>query len=215
MNRDFTNNLRKQYGIFGLEREDLSDNPMEMFKKWFQEALDADIPEPNTMALATVDKDGHPANRIVLVKEIRDDGLVFFTNYKSRKGQDMAQNPNVSVLFFWQPLERQVRIEGKVERLSEEESKEYFVTRPKGSQIGAWASPQSRVIIDRSELEDRVSELEKIYENRDTLPLPAHWGGYLVKAEYFEFWQGRSSRLHDRFEYRKENDGWEINRLAP
>ncbi len=216
MNKDDTQNLRSDYDLDKLEIEDLLTNPLDMMKSWFQHALDLDIPETNAMTLATVNADGQPSARTVLLKEFNDTGFIFYTNYQSRKAQELEQNPKAGILLFWKEIQRQIRIEGVVEKVSEEASKAYFQSRPKGSQLGAWASPQSRIIADRSTLEDRLEELQTIYQNYERLPLPSYWGGYCLKPHYYEFWQGRKNRLHDRFDYRKNGGNqWVINRLAP
>lgn len=209
-------NLREDYSKKSLDISDVSKNPFHQFGVWFHEAMDSKVPEPNAMTLSTVSKDGKPSARVVLLKGFDERGLTFYTNYNSRKGQEMAENPNVSLVFLWLELQRQVRIEGVVEKLSHEESTAYFQSRPKGSQIGAHASPQSDVITTRAILENKVKALEKQYKDAEALPCPEHWGGYLVKPTAIEFWQGRSSRLHDRIFYTKTANGdWKIERLAP
>jgi len=167
------------------------------------------------MILATTNKDGRPAARVVLLKGIREDGFLFYTNYNSQKGNEMLENPYAALVFNWLDLEKQIRIEGKVEKLAHKDSEAYFQTRPKASQIGAWASPQSSVIEDRKLLEDNVTDLKQQYKDTEQLPCPTHWGGYIVKPDLFEFWQGRSSRLHDRIQYNLENEEWTRVRLAP
>lgn len=209
-------NLRQDYRLASLDVTDVNENPFEQFKKWFQEALDAQLPEPNAMHLATVTLEGKPTLRVVLLKSFDYQGFVFYTNYESRKGREMKANPYAALNFLWLELERQVRIEGKVEKVSTEESTEYFQSRPKGSQIGAWASPQSSVIPDRSVLETKVLQLMTAYESAEVLPRPEQWGGYVIKPTLIEFWQGRSNRLHDRIQYSLQADGtWKIERLAP
>ena len=210
--------LRKEYQLASLTERDVSPDPFTQFAKWFQEALAAELPEPNALTLATVAPASHnfarPSARIVLVKDYDARGFVFFTNYDSRKGQELASNPLASLLFHWVELERQVRIEGRVEKVSPEESDAYFVTRPVLSRVGAWASPQSRVIESREWLDDRFSEMAEKYG--DVIPRPAHWGGYRLIADVIEFWQGRRSRLHDRILYRREAaSAWKTERLAP
>ncbi len=207
--------MRTAYLKGTLDKEKLNEDPLAMTKEWFQVAVDQDIFEANAMSLATVNEDKQPTLRTVLLKGIDDVGFIFYSNYHSRKGREIEQNPRASILLFWKELERQVRIEGKIEKISEQDSKAYFKSRPKGSQLGAWASPQSKVITGRSELDDRLLELQDIYKDQDRLPKPAHWGGYRLVPHYYEFWQGRDNRLHDRFEYKREDDGWVINRLAP
>ncbi len=206
--------LRKSYKLNSLIREDLLDDPKQLMSNWLEDAISFKDPEPTAMTLSTVDLDGQASSRVVLLKDI-DDGFVFFTNYHSKKSEDMEANNKVSLLFHWKIMERQVRIQGTVEKVSEETSIEYFDSRPKGSQLGAWASPQSKKIASRNTLDDRMTELRDVYQGRDSLPKPAHWGGYRVLANYYEFWQGRDNRLHDRFTFTFVNDGWEINRIAP
>ena len=216
MNRDITEKIRSSYERFHLNEEDLTDDPRELMKRWFSDALKEDIPDANAMTLATVSGDGKPAARTVLLKEIDEDGYLFYTNYKSRKASDLEENDHVALLFYWKEMERQVRIEGVAKKVSSEKSKSYFQSRPLGSQLGAWASPQSKVIGNRRYLEDRLAELESTYANHEKLPLPSFWGGFRVIPEYFEFWQGRVNRLHDRFAYSKdEEENWTISRLAP
>lgn len=208
-------NLRKDYRAEKLSEKDVKSNPIEQFDHWFDEVLKSGIYEPNAMTLATASTDGKPAARIVLLKGFNQDGFVFYTNYLSRKGKELAKNPVVALVFFWPELERQVRIEGTIEKVSKETSEKYFQSRPKESQIGALASPQSQVIADRSLLEKNWKELEKKYADQE-IPKPSFWGGYLVKPQVIEFWQGRSSRLHDRIVYRKaDKNNWKIVRLAP
>ncbi len=215
MEREELQNMRMTYLKGTLERERLNNDPLAMSKEWFQIAVDQEIYEANAMSLATVNADKQPTLRTVLLKGIDDAGFIFYSNYHSRKGRELEQNPRASILLFWKELERQIRIEGKIEKITDQESKAYFKSRPKGSQLGAWASPQSKVITDRAELDDRLLELQDIYKDQARLPKPAHWGGYRLIPHYYEFWQGRDNRLHDRFEYKREDDGWTINRLAP
>lgn len=204
--------LRKKYEKDVLLESSLAPTPLEQFSKWFNEALQADVPEPNAMTLATVGANGRPSARIVLLKGLDERGLVFFTNYTSRKGQDLAAHPHASLLFFWQPLERQVRLEGLIEKISETESDAYYNSRPLGSRIGAWVSPQSQPI-SREELEQRNNALSK---SLGTAPSrPEYWGGYRLKPDYVEFWQGRPSRLHDRLVYTLTAGQWTQSRLAP
>lgn len=214
MNRDIAN-MRENYQWGNLMEENIKDHPVEQFKIWFDDAVNQKISEPNAMILATVSADHIPSARTVLLKGIEDQGFIFYTNYASRKGQDINQNANVSLLFLWKDIERQVRIRGKATKISKQQSEAYFHKRPKGSQIGAWTSPQSQLISDRSILEERKETLEKQYENEENLPLPEFWGGYIVKPKEIEFWQGRTSRLHDRILYTKNGTSWDINRLAP
>ena len=208
--------LRQNYTLAGLSETDIKPNPIEQFNTWFQQALDADLIEPNAMTLATATSEGKPTARIVLLKGVSDRGFVFYTNYESQKGQQLIANPYAALVFLWDKLERQVRIEGKVEQLQPEESAKYFQSRPKASQLGAWASDQSRVIPNREVLEQKLADLEKKYSGDATVPLPQHWGGFRVIPNRIEYWQGRSSRLHDRLVYDLQADGsWSINRLSP
>ena len=207
--------IRKDYMLHSLSEKDVAPNPIDQFTRWWDDALNSEIDEVNAMTLATVTAEGFPSARIVLLKGYTEDGFVFFTNYESHKGKELAQNPRACLVFFWKVLERQVRIEGNVEKISAEESEAYFQSRPIGSRIGAWASPQSTVISGREVIENNVVELEKKYANTP-IPRPEHWGGYIVKPVNIEFWQGRSSRLHDRILYTAQKDLlWKIERLAP
>lgn len=206
--------LRQDYNLKGLDEQDLDPNPFTQFKLWFDEALSAGVVEPNAMVLSTV-SDGRPSARVVLLKDLDQAGFTFFTNYESKKAKEMESDPFVAVTFFWKELERQVRIEGKVEKTTNQESAEYFAVRPRGSQVGAWASTQSEHLASRAELEERTLLLEQKFDGAQ-VPRPPHWGGYRVIPHYFEFWQGRSSRLHDRLVYEKTDEGsWEIERLYP
>ena len=208
--------LRQNYTLAGLTENDLNSDPVKQFELWFQQALDADLIEPNAMTIATATTDGKPSARIVLLKGVSDRGFVFYTNYESQKGQELIANPNAALVFLWNKLERQVRIEGKVEKLSPQESEEYFHSRPKASQIGAWTSDQSRVIPSRKVLEQKQAELQEQYAGEAEIPLPRHWGGFRVVPARIEFWQGRPSRLHDRLVYELQPDrSWSIERLAP
>lgn len=209
--------LRKDYNKSELLETDVATNPLVQFKQWFQIAMDSNILEPTAMQIATVSSSGQPSMRTVLLKGINEQGIIFYTNYNSRKGQELANNNKIAVHFFWDVLEKQVRMEGIAERISEQASDQYFNSRPKGSRIGAWASPQSSVIDDRAVLRQNVDQLNQQYQHTDQVPRPPHWGGYVVKAHYFEFWQGRSSRLHDRicYTYQIQNNSWQIQRLAP
>ena len=208
--------IRRHYQQGSLNQTDLFPDPMTMFYKWWDEAIDSEIVEPNAMTLATVNPHGQPTARVVLLKAASEDGFEFFTNYDSPKGKDIEFNNKVALVFLWKDLERQIRIEGLAEKLSREKSQVYFQSRPRGSQIGAWASPQSQVIADRNKLEEEVEKISEQYENVDPLPCPENWGGYIVKPIQIEFWQGRPDRLHDRFRYKRtEDDRWMVERLAP
>jgi pyridoxamine 5'-phosphate oxidase len=205
--------LRQSYDKGALDEADVDADPFRQFAAWFEEARGGELLEPNAMALSTVDAAGRPSSRMVLLKGVDQGGFVFFTNYESKKGSDLAAKPLASLLFWWDRLHRQVRIEGRVERVTEAESESYFQSRPYGSRIGAAASPQSRPIASRTELEQRFAALEA--EHPESPPRPAHWGGFRVVPERFEFWQGRESRLHDRLVYLPDGKGWRIERLAP
>lgn len=209
-------NLRQNYRFDTLSKSEVKANPFQQFNDWFEDALSNDIREPNAMTLATVSSEGHPSARTVLLKGFNEEGFIFYTNYESRKGNELAKNPYVALLFFWDVLERQIRIEGKAQLLSAETSDNYFNKRPKESRIGALASPQSRVIESREVIEENMKNLSKKYANHEKVPRPAHWGGYLIVPTMFEFWQGRTSRLHDRLQYSLSPTGiWKIDRLAP
>jgi len=209
--------LRREYARAELSRDHVADHPIEQFEDWFDEALDSEVEEPNAMTLSTAAPDGIPSARIVLLKGLDERGFHFYTNYESRKGTELSQNPHAALTFLWKPLERQVRIEGSVERMAADESTAYFHSRPRGAQLGAWASPQSRVVASRDELEQNLAEVEAKYEDHDEIPRPAHWGGYVVRPVQVEFWQGRPNRLHDRLRYRRddEDSAWTLERLAP
>lgn len=206
--------LRREYARARLDETDVSPDPFAEFARWFAEAQAAEAAEANAMVLATASPDGRPSARMVLLKGFDERGFVFFTDYRSRKGEELEANPNAALAFHWGELERQVRIEGTVTRTSPEESELYYRTRPLGSRLGAWVSHQSRTIASREVLEAKLREVEQRFDGRD-LPLPPHWGGYRVRPECFEFWQGRESRLHDRIRYLREGEGWRIGRLSP
>ena len=216
--------LRRDYSLTGLDEADALADPIAQFQSWFADVLEADRHDPTAMTLATVDRDGRPSARIVLLKGYDERGFVFFTNYASRKGRELEENPRAALVFYWPDFDRQVRVEGTVERASREESEEYFRSRPRGSRLGAWASPQSTVIDGREELERRLREVEERFPAGDAgdaadiedVPPPDFWGGYRLRPEVIEFWQGRPSRLHDRLRYsRLPEGGWKIERLSP
>lgn len=207
--------LREHYDLASLNEENAEPHAMKQFYTWFEEARNGNELEPNAMILSTITKEGHPAARTVLLKGLEDDGFIFYTNYESDKAKEIEINPNVSLLFLWKKLQRQVRISGVVRKISKERSKAYFQSRPKDSQIGAWASPQSQVIPNKNLLIQRKEELIAEYKNEESLPLPDFWGGYKLKPQQMEFWQGRPSRLHDRLRYKLVDSEWKIERLAP
>ncbi len=207
--------VRREYALAGLSEENLAPDPIDQLRLWLDQARDAQPEDFTAMVLATADRAGRPAARVVLLKGLDERGLVFYTHYESRKGQELAENPRAALVFYWSALERQVRVEGTVEKVSREESQAYFDSRPRGSRLGAWASPQSRPLAGRQELEELVAAAAGRFAGGD-IPLPDDWGGYLVRPELFEFWQGRPSRLHDRLRYERDPAGdWRIERLAP
>jgi pyridoxamine 5'-phosphate oxidase len=213
--REHINKLRKDFALQSLSEESVAKNPFVQFEKWFQEAMQSQIPEWNAFTLATASADGKPSNRIVYLRDFNANGFSFFTNYASCKGKDIADNPFVCMNFFWPQMERQVKIEGRVEKLLEEESQMYFHSRPRESQIGAWASKQSEVIPSRQHLEQLVEKYTRDFEGQE-IPRPPYWGGYLIIPEKIEFWQGRPSRLHDRIRYVHIADSdWKTERLSP
>lgn len=206
--------IRKDYCLSQLDEHDIAPDPIDQFTQWWQHASHSEVMEVNAMTLATATLDGIPSARIVLLKDYDERGFVFFTNYQSHKGRELEENPHAALVFFWKEIERQVRIEGDVEKVSDDESDEYFYSRPVGSRIGAWSSPQSSVIENRDVLENNVRHFEKEFQN--SIPRPPHWGGYRVMPQKIEFWQGRSNRLHDRIQYTKTLQGsWKAERLAP
>lgn len=206
--------LRREYSRQILAEAEVADNPIDQFTEWFQQALSAELLDANAMTLATASKDGHPSARIVLLKGVEETGFQFYTNYSSRKGQELTENPHAALCFFWPSLERQVRIEGRVKKLSRATSEEYFKQRPRESRLGAWASNQSSKVDSREVLEKKFEEVRKKFEGEE-IPLPDFWGGFVLQPERVEFWQGRKGRMHDRICYEKQNDGWNIFRLSP
>ena len=206
--------LRRDYKLKSLDQKDVYENPFEQFSIWFEEALNSNLPEPNAMILATASKEGKPSVRALLIKGFDENGFIFYSNYKSRKGKELEENNYASVLFFWPELERQIRLEGKVGKISKEESEKYFKTRPFKSKVGAWASNQSTVIENRFVIIKKFFKFLIKFHSVD-IPLPPYWGGYILKPDNFEFWQGRANRLHDRVRYRIEDSKWIIERLSP
>jgi pyridoxamine 5'-phosphate oxidase len=208
------NEIRKEYTYSQLEIDNLDINPIVQFRYWLNDALKANVSEPTAMVLSTVGIEGIPSSRVVLLKNLDHDGFTFFSNYESRKGIQIAQNPNASILFFWPQIERQVRIEGRVAKTPRHVSDEYFQSRPEGSKIGAWASPQSQIVPSREYLDNLQKDYIQLFKSR-MLERPENWGGYKLFPQTIEFWQGRENRLHDRFEYKMNGSIWEIHRLAP
>jgi pyridoxamine 5'-phosphate oxidase len=207
--------LRNEYSKASLDVSAILSDPIAQFERWFQEALDAKVLEPNAMNLSTVNEHNRPSSRIVLLKGIEKSKFLFYTNYQSSKGKELSANPACALTFFWPELERQVRIEGTADRVAEATSEKYFQSRPRGSQIGAWTSPQSAVLQSRTILEERALEMEKKFEGMSSLPRPKQWGGYQVEPFIIEFWQGRPNRLHDRIQFSRIDNAWNICRLAP
>ena len=217
MNEDivnYLNEIRRDFAGKPLDESSVHENPMEQYANWFEEAVNAQLLDPYAMSISTVDYNGQPSTRIVYMRGIKDDGFVFYTNYNSSKGKDLGENKLVSLNFFWGEIERQIRIEGEVKKVSEEDSDTYFAQRPRESQIGAWASNQSEDISDRSELEEKVAHFTDKFKGED-VPRPNHWGGFIVNPTKIEFWQGRPSRLHDRIVYTKDGNDWKQSRLSP
>lgn len=207
--------IRTNYSKQALTEASVAANPIQQFQTWLQEALQAQVEEPTALVLSTVNEAGRPAARVVLLKGVDQQGFTFFTNYESRKGHELAANPHASLTFFWPALERQVRIEGKVVKVDPKLSDSYFHSRPRASQLGAWASPQSQVIEAREVLEQREQQVESQFSGLEQVPRPEHWGGYCLVPDYLEFWQGRPSRLHDRIVYELQGNNWQVKRLAP
>lgn len=212
--RDYINKLWYDFSKSRLDEKGVLPDPVLQFEKWFHEAVEAKVNDPNAMVLSTVDKHGKPSSRVMLLRYFSEKGFVFYTNYHSRKAKEIEQNPNACLNFFWPEVERQVRVEGKLEKQSEDESDIYFQSRPRTSQLGAWVSAQSSLLKSREDLDSSFHELEKKYEGKK-IPRPPFWGGYRLMHEMAEFWQGRPSRLHDRIRYTAGPDGWKIERLYP
>jgi pyridoxamine-phosphate oxidase len=212
--QNYLNEIRRDFMKQSLNENEVDKSPYNQFAKWFEEAVNSQILDPYAMTVSTVNNDCKPSSRVVYLRDISENGLIFYTNYLSKKGHDIAANPYIAVNIYWAELERQIRIEGKVEKASEEKSDEYFSKRPRESQIGAWASEQSTEITSRETLEERVKFFTEKFKGQP-VPRPKHWGGYLIKPNYFEFWQGRPNRLHDRIVYELVNNNWKIKRLAP
>lgn len=211
---DQLSKMRQEYEAGSLDEKSVADNPLVVFNEWMAQAIAGGLLEPNAMTVATASADGKPSARVLLLKELNEEGFVFFTNYQSRKGEELMINPYAALVFDWHTLQRQVRVEGKVEKVTARESDEYFDSRPQGARIGAWVSPQSKIVQGREEL----NKLQEEHENRfkkEPLIRPPHWGGFLVRPTMVEFWQGRPSRLHDRIVYYKSPEGWSKHRLAP
>lgn len=211
---EYINKLRHDFSKMSLDESMVDRDPVKQFESWFRAAVEGKVNEPNAMALSTVDAENRPSSRILLLRNFDEDGFAFYTNYKSRKAQEVEKNNNASMLFFWPELERQVRIEGKLVKQSAEDSDRYFNSRPRESQLGAWTSPQSEIIADRKAIDDELELIIKKFEGK-AVPRPEWWGGYALVPDRIEFWQGRPSRLHDRICYMKEKDSWKIVRLAP
>jgi len=206
--------IRTNYQKSELTEDSINFNPFDQLNTWLNDAISQKIYDPTAMVLSTIDSNGYPESRVVLLKELSNEGLVFFTNYNSKKSRQINENKHVSVVFFWAETERQVRIKGTVDMISEAESLTYFLSRPIDSQLGAWSSPQSEIIESRQVLDDNYARYKQYFETHP-MTKPPHWGGFLIRPDYFEFWQGRSNRLHDRIEFTKLEDAWKIHRLAP
>jgi len=214
MSTDDLARVRREYTRHSLSESDVDSNPFVQFKRWYDEAVRAQVPDANAMALATATADGKPSARMVLLRGFDARGFVFFTNYEGRKSSELLANPRAALLFYWNELERQVRLEGTVEKTSRQESEDYFKTRPLESRLGAWASRQSEVIPGRSDLEQKIGDLKERYAGRE-VPVPPFWGGFRLQPEVFEFWQGRENRLHDRIRFSLQGGVWVIERLSP
>ncbi|HRN41598.1 MAG TPA: pyridoxamine 5'-phosphate oxidase [Vicingus sp.] len=212
--RNYLNQIRRDFADKPLEEQSVNDNPFLQFSVWFEEAVNAQLLDPYAMLISTVDEIGLPHSRVVYLRNISDEGMVFYTNYNSQKGKNISASNKIAITFFWVELERQIRIEGTVKKVSEELSDKYFAARPRESQLGAWASNQSETIKNRAELEENLKHFTEKFKGVD-VPRPPHWGGYIVEPTKFEFWQGRPSRLHDRLIYTKNNNEWVISRIAP
>lgn len=212
--RNYLNQIRRDFADKPLEEQSVNDNPFLQFSVWFEEAVNAQLLDPYAMLISTVDETGQPHSRVVYLRNISDEGMVFYTNYNSQKGKNISASNKIAITFFWVELERQIRIEGTVKKVSEELSDKYFAARPRESQLGAWASNQSETIKNRAELEENLKQFTEKFKGVD-VPRPPHWGGYIVEPIKFEFWQGRPSRLHDRLIYTKNNNEWVISRIAP
>ena len=207
--------VRKEYVTQGLTESDLDPNPLTQFQRWYEEAVAANVIEPNAMTLATATRDGIPSARTILLKGFDERGFTFYTNYESQKGKELAENPYAALVFYWATFERQIRITGVINKISPEESEAYFKSRPMGARLGAWVSLQSQVIPNREVLEERLTELMNEFADTENVPLPPYWGGYCLAPNTIEFWQGRINRLHDRFRYSRIHDDWKIERLSP
>lgn len=212
--RNYINSVRRDFAAKPLTRQDLDENPLEQFAKWMEEAVNAQILDPYAMCLSTVNAAGHPSSRIVYWRDVESNGFVFYTNYNSRKGIEIAANPYVALNFHWSEIDRQIRIEGPIKKVSEETSDKYWASRPRESRIGACASSQSSIVSSPNQLANDFKELQEKYKDVE-IPRPAHWGGYVVEPERLEFWQGRPNRMHDRFVYIKSGDGWVMEQLSP